>query len=153
MANNQIDTYFKHNPRELDRPGCNKQYFLGSVVLNKHQRRDCAKVYHKYYQIHSTYFSMGNYRVKAKLMIGDGDDDDDNDDDDVSLACQEHANGFGNCALLQFASFQKQESCFVVWQTFGAAPRLSAALTKNKTFHKFQNHVERTTWRHLAPFP
>ena len=32
-------------------------------------------------------FSMGNYRVKAKLMIGDGDDDDDNDDDDVSLAC------------------------------------------------------------------
>ncbi len=30
---------------------------------------------------------MGNYRVKAKLLIGDGDDDDDNDDDDVSLAC------------------------------------------------------------------
>ena len=44
-------------------------------------------MYHKYYQNHSTYFSMGNYRVKAKLMIGDGDDDDDNDDDDVSLAC------------------------------------------------------------------
>ena len=44
-------------------------------------------MYHKYYQIHSTYFSMGNYRVKAKLMIGDGDDDDDYDDDDVSLAC------------------------------------------------------------------
>ena len=43
---------------------------------------------------------MGNYRVKAKLMIGDGDDDDDNDGDDVSLACLEHANGFGNCAHL-----------------------------------------------------
>jgi len=30
---------------------------------------------------------MGNYKVNAKLMIGDGDDDDDDDDDDVSLAC------------------------------------------------------------------
>ena len=30
---------------------------------------------------------MGNYKVNAKLMIGDGDDDDDEDDDDVSLAC------------------------------------------------------------------
>ena len=40
------------------------------------------------------------------MMIGDGDDDDDNDDDDVSLACQKHANGFGKCALLEFASFQ-----------------------------------------------
>ena len=57
-------------------------------------------MYHKYYQNHSTYFSMGNYRVKAKLMICD--DDDDNDGDDVSLACLEHANGFGNCALQTF---------------------------------------------------
>ena len=48
-GNNQIDTYFKHNPRELDRPGCNRQYFLGNVILKKHQRRDCAKVYHKYF--------------------------------------------------------------------------------------------------------
>ena len=148
MANNYIDTYFKHNPRELDRPGCKNQYFLGSVVLNKHQRRSCAKVYHKYYQNHSTYFSMGNYRVKAKLMIGDGDDDDDNDGDDVSLACQEHANGFGNCAHLQFCklSITRELLCCVadIWRR----PRLSAALTKNKTFRKFQNHVERTTWRH-----
>ena len=49
---------------------------------------------------------MGNYRVKAKLMIGDGDDDNDNDDDDVFFSMLEHANGFGNCALLDFASFQ-----------------------------------------------
>ena len=44
-------------------------------------------MYHKYFQSILLYFSMGNYRVKAKLMIGDGDDDDDNDGDDVSLAC------------------------------------------------------------------
>ena len=147
MANNYIDTYFKHNPRELDRPGCNNQQFLGSVVLNKHQRRNCAKVYHKYYQNHSTYFSMGNYRVKAKLMI-------------VMvtmtmimmvmMSLQRVRNTqtvLGIALIFSFANFQKQESCFVVRQTFGAAPRLSAAPTKNKTFRKFQNHVERTTWR------
>ena len=89
----------------MDRPGKNRQYFLGSVILKRQQRRECAKLYHKKISNHSTYFSMGNYKVKAKLMIGDGDDDDDGDNDDVSLACQKHANGFGNCALLEFASF------------------------------------------------
>ena len=44
-------------------------------------------MYHKYFQFHSTYFSMGNYKVNTTLMIGDGDDDDDDDDDDFSLAC------------------------------------------------------------------
>ena len=39
------------------------------------------------FSIHSTYFSMENYKVIAKLMIGDDFGDDDDDDDDVSLAC------------------------------------------------------------------
>ena len=36
MATIKIDTYFKHKPRELNRPGCNKRYFLGNVILKKH---------------------------------------------------------------------------------------------------------------------
>ena len=57
---------------------------------------------------------MGNYRVKAKLMIGDGDDDNDNDDDDVFFSMLEHANGFGNCALLEFASFSITRELFLL---------------------------------------
>ena len=88
MANNYIDTYFKHNPRELDRPGCNKQYFLGSVILKKQQRRECAKLYHKKISNHSTYFSMENYKADANLMIGDMmvTMTDDGDDDDVFIS-------------------------------------------------------------------
>ena len=75
-------------------------------------------------------------------MIGDDDDDDDNDGDDVSLACQEHANGFGNCAHLQFCklSITRELLCCVaanIWRRLACLPRK----TKNKTFRNFQKHV------------
>ena len=73
------------------RPGCNKQYFLGNVILKKHQRRECAKVYHRMISNHSTYFSMENYKADANLMIGDMmvTMTDDGDDDDVFISMLE----------------------------------------------------------------
>ena len=61
--------------------------FSGKCYFEETLASRLCKGVSKIFPFHSTYFSMGNYKVNAELMIGDGDDDDDNDDDDVSLAC------------------------------------------------------------------
>ena len=40
-------------------------------------------------------------------------------------------------SALVLQTFRKQESCFAVWADIWRRPRLSAALTENKTFRKF----------------
>ena len=80
---------------------------------------------------------MGNYRSKSQI------------DDKVMVTMTQmmvmmisfismfkHAKGFGNCASLVLQTFNNKRVALLCGR-FGAAPRLSAALTQNKTFRKF----------------